>query len=446
MENVMMLWIILTILTSVATVLVTAPLLRRLGAPGSAAPAGDIAGDLDQLSGIEQRAAAGALGADEAEAARADIKRRILAASRAERAAAEGLSSGERKLVLVAVAGLMILGSVGLYIMYGTPTLPGASAEAERLQGAAAVEALAAATSQVAAQPLAVQRQGPPQGQAPGQLPRQLGSVDEMVERLVEKLKRNPNDADGWRMLGWSYFNTERFADSAAAYAKAVALSPGAADLASAYGEALVRAGDGRVGEEAKTIFAKALQLDAKEPRARFFMGVVKEQGGDKLAALDDWIAILNEADSKAPWFADLTRRVTELAQETGTDLGSRLRRADVAPTGGVLAALERPQQPVAAESRMKDGPTDADVRGAEAMLPADRATMIRGMVDGLAARLEQSPGDVEGWLKLIRSRKVLGETQEAEQALHRAMDIFKSAPQEQARIVAIGQEMGLAQ
>ena len=67
-------------------------------------------------------------------------------------------------------------------------------------------------------------------------------------------------------------------------------------------------------------------------------------------------------------------------------------------------------------------------------------------MVEGLAARLEQTPNDVDGWVKLIRSRKVLGEAQKAEQAFHRAMDVFKDAPEEQARIVAIGQEMGLTQ
>jgi cytochrome c-type biogenesis protein CcmH len=79
-------------------------------------------------------------------------------------------------------------------------------------------------------------------------------------------------------------------------------------------------------------------------------------------------------------------------------------------------------------------------------MPPADRAAMIRGMVDGLATRLEQSPGDVEGWIKLIRSRKVLGETKEAAQALQRALDVFKTAPQEREQIVAVGREMGLTQ
>jgi len=431
--------ILLTVLTSVATVLATAPFLRWPGGHAGAAPVDDVAACLDWLSDIERRAAAGELGADEAAAARADVRQRILAASRAERAVATRLPAGERRLAPAVAVGIAIVGAAGLYMMYGAAAPPGTSAEAERLRGAAAVEALAAVTSQIAGQPLAMQQPATQPAGQPAQPQQPLGSVDEMAARLSARLKRNPNDPEGWRMLAWSYFATERFAEAAAAYAKALDLSPNRADLASAYGEALVRAGDGRVGEEAKSAFARALRLDAREARARFFMGVVKEQAGDKAAALDEWIAILNEADAKEPWYADLTQRVTALGRETGIDVSARLRGEETTATGGVLAQLEQP-----AAGPPQGGPTAADIRNASAMPSADRAAMIRGMVEGLAARLEQSPGDVDGWIKLIRSRKVLGETQEAERALRRAMDVFKSAPQERQRIVAFGREMGL--
>jgi cytochrome c-type biogenesis protein CcmH len=69
---------------------------------------------------------------------------------------------------------------------------------------------------------------------------------------------------------------------------------------------------------------------------------------------------------------------------------------------------------------------------------------MIQGMVEGLAARLERSPRDVEGWIKLIRSRTVLGELEAARQALSRALEVFDGAPQEQARIAAAGRDAGL--
>jgi cytochrome c-type biogenesis protein CcmH len=136
-------------------------------------------------------------------------------------------------------------------------------------------------------------------------------------------------------------------------------------------------------------------------------------------------------------------QRVTELGQETGIDVSTRLQRPRVAASGGVLGLLQQ-QQAGQTAGTIKDGPTAGDVRNAETMPPADRMAMIRGMVESLAARLEQSPRDVEGWIKLIRSRKVLGETEAARQALQRAFAVFDGAPQEQTRLDAAGREAGL--
>jgi cytochrome c-type biogenesis protein CcmH len=71
---------------------------------------------------------------------------------------------------------------------------------------------------------------------------------------------------------------------------------------------------------------------------------------------------------------------------------------------------------------------------------------MIRGMVDGLASRLEQSPADAEGWIKLIRSRVVLGETEQASQSLQRALAQFGADGPERKRILEEARQLGLAQ
>jgi len=55
---------------------------------------------------------------------------------------------------------------------------------------------------------------------------------------------------------------------------------------------------------------------------------------------------------------------------------------------------------------------------------------MIRGMVEGLAARLADDPRDLEGWLRLIRSYRVLGEREQAEAALAKALDTFAGEPE----------------
>ncbi len=290
--------IILGILTAVGTVLLLAPFLRQ-----PAAQAGHTS----------------ALGP--AEAAGAESERHTSTADRASsRAYASNRDGGPARPVL---AGIAILGAVAFYAAYGSLDLsdrdrsgPAAARQDDR-DGAAAVAALAAATAQAPSQPLAIR----PEDQAQ----RALGSVDEMVERLVARLKRNPKDAAGWRMLGWSYFNTERFDAAAAAYAKAIELSPEEADMRSAYGEALVRAAGGSVTDQAGSAFREALRLDGKNARARFFIAMRKVQDGDKRSALDDWVAILNEGDSKEPWFADLTRRVAELSRELNVDVSARL-------------------------------------------------------------------------------------------------------------------------
>jgi cytochrome c-type biogenesis protein CcmH len=78
-------------------------------------------------------------------------------------------------------------------------------------------------------------------------------------------------------------------------------------------------------------------------------------------------------------------------------------------------------------------------------MQPADRMAMIQGMVDRLAERLSQSPRDVDGWIRLMRSRQVLGEADAAGETLRMALDVFKDAPQEQDRISAAARELGLS-
>jgi cytochrome c-type biogenesis protein CcmH len=80
--------------------------------------------------------------------------------------------------------------------------------------------------------------QTPPAGQA-------LPDVDTLIQRLAARLQTAPNDVKGWRLLGWSYFHTERFNEAAAAYAKALELEPHSVELRSSYDKAKSRASAG---------------------------------------------------------------------------------------------------------------------------------------------------------------------------------------------------------
>lgn len=53
-----------------------------------------------------------------------------------------------------------------------------------------------------------------------------LPDVETMISRLAARLEIDKSDKDGWRTLGWSYLNTERYADAIKAYETALALDP----------------------------------------------------------------------------------------------------------------------------------------------------------------------------------------------------------------------------
>lgn len=81
-----------------------------------------------------------------------------------------------------------------------------------------------------------------------------LPDVYTMIDRLAERLKTEPNDVEGWRMLGWSYFNTERYELASSAYAKAVALDPNSTQLKQAYELAKTKATDQSTGGIQSTV------------------------------------------------------------------------------------------------------------------------------------------------------------------------------------------------
>jgi cytochrome c-type biogenesis protein CcmH len=260
----------------------------------------------------------------------------------------------------------------------------------------------------------------------PMSTPRQLPDVDTMIERLAARLRSQPDDAEGWRMLGWSYFHVQRPSKAAEAYARAVALRPQSSEFKSAYGEALVGAEGGTVTPEALEAFTGALAIDAQNARARYFVAVSKLQAGKTKDAFEDLLGLQAEASEDEPWMIELRERTKALARELNVDLASH-----------ALAATREgdPKGPQ---------PTLEQVRTIQAMPADQQEKMIREMVEGLSRRLEESPHDEEGWLRLIRSRMVLGEQQAARDALKRALAIFSDDVPAGARITAVAKELGV--
>jgi len=134
-----------------------------------------------------------------------------------------------------------------------------------------------------------------------------------------------PADHEGWNALGWAYLVTSHPAQAANAYGRAIAIEPNNAADRSAQGDALVQAAGGEVTPAALSDFRAALTLDAKEPRARYFLGLWKEQQGDHSGAMADWIALLKGAPPNAPWFAQVRDFVERDARAHGDDISATL-------------------------------------------------------------------------------------------------------------------------
>lgn len=229
-----------------------------------------------------------------------------------------------------------------------------------------------------------------------------LDDVDTMISRLADRLAKNPSDGAGFRMLGWSHLMTGHPDRAIEPYKKALALLPKDAAVHAGYGEALAGVAKGRVTGEAKAQFEQALALDPAEPRSRYFMGLWQAQNGQERQALDAWIALANSAPQDAPWQADVRRHITETAGKLGIDVSGRLKQASPAPGAAAPSGAEPP-------------PLDPSaMQAGSALPPEERQRMIDGMVEGLASKLKANPRDADGWVRLLRSRMVLGQRDQA--------------------------------
>ena len=269
----------------------------------------------------------------------------------------------------------------------------------------------------------------------------QAPSVDEVIDGLEKKLQENPDDAESWRMLGWSYFETGKFAESATAMKRATTLDPDNPEYWSMLGEALVMASDGQqVPPDAAEAFRNALKHDAKDARARYFLAVQKDIAGNHKGAIEDWFALLADTPADAPYAADIRRVIGQVAENEGIDVAARLAKATpAAPTGGIST-----DGPAVATAAIP-GPSREEMQEAAALPPGQQEAMIANMVDGLDKRLQANPKDANGWIMLIRSRMQLGQTVQAKQALDRGLQAFKNDGAEAKRIREAAAALGVA-
>ena len=366
----------------------------------------------DKLAQVARDRDAGLIGADEAIGAEAEISRALIAASRETEA--EGTGGPPRNggwVGLALIATLVLGGSIGLYQINGSFDLPD--------------------------QPLAARNIGPGGG-IPTLLSEHDGSVvNEAILSLRARLKNDPGNADHWLLLARSYAAVGADAEAAAAYARLIDLRPTAIELRGDYAEALIRADDGFVGPKAVASFETMLADVPDDPRALYYLALHDVQDGDALKAVQGWIRILRTAPADAPYRPAIRKILETVIADADLDRAAFDIPAEQAPPmqPGVQPGVQPEVQPEV-QSGMQPGPSAEDVAAAAALPEDQQLEMIRGMVVRLETRLTEEPGDIEGWLRLARSRAVLGEPEQAVAALERALTENPGDPGLQAALI----------
>jgi cytochrome c-type biogenesis protein CcmH len=386
-----LLWVVLACLTVIVLIVLLRP-LAGAGTADRAPEAFDAAVYRDQLNEIEGDRARGLIGEEEAEAARVEIARRLLAADSKAVASDRAKSDGARtRAAMIAIGAALPLLALGLYLTYGSPRLPD--------------------------QPLAARLQDPASDR----------NLEALVARVEARLREHPEEGEGWEVIAPVYMGWRRYSDAAQAYAQAIRLLGASAKRLSGQGQALVLANNGVVTEDARSALERAVTLDPTLIEPRILLAIAKEQDGQFQAAIEDWRALLSKADANASW--------RELVEK-------RIAAAEAHLAGKPMNEAETPTPQAGVQSQ--NGPSASDIAAAQDMSPAERQAMIERMVQGLAARLDQDGGDLPGWLKLVRAYSVLDRKDDALKALQRAKSQFSGNTQAIEQLDRLAAELGL--
>lgn len=197
-----------------------------------------------------------------------------------------------------------------------------------------------------------------------------------------------PTDAEPLKHLALARAASGDLAGAEQALRRAVRLAPKRADLWTALGEVFMAEADGQIGPDARIAFGEAVKIDPQSLSARYHLARGRIADGDVAGGLADWRALAASVPENDPGRAALNREI-----------------AAVEKAGGIPKPVVVPQE--------------ADqVQG-----------MIAGMVAGLAARLETSPDDPDGWVRLVRAYAVLGDAAKRDAALAKATARYQGQP-----------------
>jgi cytochrome c-type biogenesis protein CcmH len=270
-----MVWFVLAGMAVLAVLAVLLPLLRPSPPAKADGAANEAAFYKAQLEEIRRDVERGLLPQGEAQSARAEAARRLIAASEPSEAVAPARGTRFAAAALIAI-GLPAV-AFPLYARLGQPMMPD--------------------------EPLASRKVAP---QADG-------GIEAAVAAVEARLAVKPDDGKGWAVIAPVYMRLERYSDAMHAYAEALRILGEDPLRRSAYGEALVASAGGVVTGEARQAFDRALTEQPGQPQARYYVALAAEQDGRKADAIRDYEQLAADSPPGAPWVAVVNARLAAL-------------------------------------------------------------------------------------------------------------------------------------
>jgi cytochrome c-type biogenesis protein CcmH len=303
-----------------------------------------------------------------------------------------------RRLTVLLALAVVLLAAV-LYAIFGTPAALREAAAPTAASSPAVGEAHAAA------------------------------QIEAMVARLAERMKTQPDDAEGWAMLGRSYLVLGRAADAVQSLRKRLALQPKDALAMADLADALALQQGRRFDGEPEQLLRQALQADPRQPKALELAGTLAFDRGDFKTAVAHWTLAadgLTAAEPQSRALANLRAGIEEAqrrgglaatpvqgsagAQVSGRVELSAALKARVQPEDTVLIfarLVDGPRMPVAVIRRQaRELPLDFVLDDSTAMNPGLKLSPSMQVVVGVrvsrSGQAAAQPGDVQGFSEAV--------------------------------------------
>jgi len=367
-------------LAAVALLLLLRPLLFSRAGQALSRRDANVSIHRDQLRELEADLAAGKIAQADYERARAELEARLL-----EDVAVPDEAPARRgtRGMAIGLAAAVPVVAVLVYVAIGSPAALSPQADPHASVGAEQIEA--------------------------------------MVERLAAKMRENPEDADGWKLLGRSYSVLGRFTEAADAYAKAAVRAPRDAQLLADFADALAMARGQSLEGEPEKLVHRALEIDPSNMKALALAGTIEFNRRQFAAAAGYWKRMLPHVEPGTEDARIIQSNIDEALQMAGSPVpaekalqGTVSLSAKVkdkaAPDDTVFIyarAAEGPQMPLAVQRfKVRDLPAKFSLNDAMAMAPGmSISAHPRVIVTARTSRSGQAapqPGDLQGASKPV--------------------------------------------